>query len=65
MARDFDLLGMCQALAESSPMPMAAVENANLLLCYANPEFCRLVGKTRQQLIGATLAEATNDGADE
>ena len=65
MARDFDLLGLCHTIAESSPMPMAAVENANLLLCYANPAFCRLVGKTSQQLIGATLPEATNDdGAD-
>ena len=64
MARDFDLLGMCQSIAESSPMPMAAVDNANLLLCYANPAFCRLLGKTNQQLIGETLPEATNDASN-
>ena len=61
-ARDFDLQGLCQSIAESSPMPMAAVENGSILLCYANAAYCRLVGKTGQQLIGRTFSAASNPG---
>ena len=61
-ARDFDLRGLCQTIAESSPMPMAAVENCNLLLCYVNSAYCRLVGKTSEQLIGGTFTSASNRG---
>ena len=61
-ARDFDLRGLCQTIAESSPMPMAAVENCNLLLCFVNSAYCRLVGKTSEQLIGGTFTSASNRG---
>ncbi len=47
-----DMPGLCRSLAESSPMPMAAVEGAGHIVRYVNPVFCLLIGKTREELIG-------------
>ena len=42
---------------DHSPLPMATVEGAMHILCYANPAFCRLIGKTRDELAGRPLRE--------
>ena len=48
----FDMPGLCQAIAESSPMPMAAVERGTHLISYANPAFCALLAKPRNEVVG-------------
>jgi two-component sensor histidine kinase len=37
---------------DHSPLPIAAVEGATHIVRYVNPVFCRLTGKTRDQLVG-------------
>ena len=48
----FDMPGLCRAIAESSPMPMAAVERGAHLVNYANPAFCALLAKPRNEVVG-------------
>jgi len=46
---DWSNLWLC--LAERVPLPMATVEGADHIVRYVNPAFCRLLGKTKEQLI--------------
>ncbi len=48
----FDMPGLCRAIAEASPMPMAAVEWDSRLVNYANPAFCALVARPRNEVVG-------------
>ncbi len=51
--QETDILpNLCRSIADASPMPMAAVDGASHIVCYANPAFCSLVGKPKQELIG-------------
>ena len=59
-----DLPGLCLAYAEHSPLPMAAVEGVSHILRDVNPAFCRLMDKSRQQLVGKTFAEMFPEDAD-
>jgi light-regulated signal transduction histidine kinase (bacteriophytochrome) len=45
-------------------MPMAAVESADHIVCYVNPAFCLLVGKTRKDLIGNAFFVAAPAGGE-
>ena len=45
-----------QALAASSPLPMAALERAEHIICHANPAFCLLIGRSHEELIGKPLS---------
>lgn len=47
-----DMLGLSRAMAEASPMPMAELDGAKHIVGYANPPFCRLAGKTKEELLG-------------
>jgi signal transduction histidine kinase len=47
-----DLPDLCRSIAESSPMPMAAVEGADHIVRYVNSAFCLLIGKPMEKLIG-------------
>jgi len=51
-----DISGICIAIGEASLMPMAALQGATHILRYVNPAFCRLTGKTSEELIGTTFA---------
>jgi two-component system NtrC family sensor kinase len=44
---------LCRAVAEGSPMPMAELEGASYVVRYANPAFCRLSNKTKEELVGS------------
>lgn len=44
--------GLCLALIESAPLPMVAVEGSGHRVRFVNSAFCRLVGKSAEQLIG-------------
>jgi PAS domain S-box-containing protein len=52
-----DVASQCLAIAEHSPLPMAAVEGATHIVCYVNPAFCQLMDKPRDQLVGRPLDE--------
>ena len=52
-----DLPSLCHAMFEGSPMPVATVAGAKHIVCYVNPVFCSLVGKSKSELIGSPFAE--------
>lgn len=51
------LSSRCLAVAEHAPLPMATVEGDSHIVSYANPAFCRLMGKSQEQLVGKPFAE--------
>jgi PAS domain S-box-containing protein len=50
-----DLRGLCEAITEHAPLPMATVEGAGHIVRYANPAFCRLLRKPMNQLVGKPM----------
>ncbi|MGH9582327.1 MAG: sensor histidine kinase [Bryobacteraceae bacterium] len=52
-----DIPGLCRPIAEASPMPMAALEGPGRIVRYVNPAFCRLLGKTSEELIGNPISD--------
>lgn len=52
----FDLHDLCYAIAEASPTPSVAVDGAGHNIRYANPAFCLLTGKHKQDLIGVAFS---------
>src|SRR5437764_488163 len=55
---------LCRHLTEDSPLPMVAVEGMTHLVRYANPAFCRLAGKSQEELIDLPFTEAVPEGID-
>ena len=53
-----DIAGLCRPIAETSPLPMAAVEGASHIVRYVNPAFCLLVGEPEEELIGNPFSDA-------
>ena len=53
---------LCHSLMERSPVPMVELEGAGHIIHYANPAFCRLVGKDREALTGKPFAETVQEG---
>jgi signal transduction histidine kinase len=51
-----------ESVAEASPMPVAVVAGASGVVRYVNPAFCRLVGKTRQEVVGSLFFPIVPDG---
>ena len=52
-----DLPSLCLAITEHAPLPMATVEGATHILRYANPAFCRMMGKPLEALVGSAFDE--------
>jgi signal transduction histidine kinase len=61
-SHEIDLSCLCRRVAESSPIPMAAVAGAAHIVCYFNPAFCLLTGKTAVELIGIPFSRAMPAG---
>ena len=57
-----ELLRLCHRMTANSPLPIAAVERERHLARYVNSAFCRLAGKTKEELIGKSFAEAVPEG---
>jgi PAS domain S-box-containing protein len=51
------LSNICLMITEHAPLPMATVEGAGHVLVYVNPAFCRLLDKSREELIGRPFRE--------
>lgn len=49
-------------LLEGSPVPMAELEGVEHLVRYVNPAFCRLVGKSKEAMIGNAFAATARQG---
>lgn len=58
-----DLGKLCRYATEHSPQPMVAAEGQTHIVLYANPAFCRLAGKEKEELIGHPFAEVIPEGA--
>ncbi|HTX34017.1 MAG TPA: response regulator [Bryobacteraceae bacterium] len=58
------MAALCEPAAEESPMPVAAVEGVGHVIGYVNPPFCRLVGKSKQELIGSAFAQVVPAGEE-
>ncbi|HEX3147550.1 MAG TPA: ATP-binding protein [Gemmataceae bacterium] len=54
---------LCRYLSERSAQPMVAVNGLTHVVDYLNPAFARLVGRSRNDLIGRPFAEAVPEGA--
>lgn len=52
-----DVPNMEHVLFEGSPVPMASLAGPNHTLRYVNPAFCRLAGRTRNELVGKPFVE--------
>ena len=60
--QELDVAALCRPIAESSPMPTAAVEGAGHIIRYVNPVFCLLMGKTSEELIGNAFSDVVPTG---
>ena len=47
-----EMLDLCRAVTEITPMPIVGLEDAAHKLSYVNPAFCKLVGKDKEELLG-------------
>jgi len=52
-----DLRGLCVAVTEHAPLPMATVEGATHILRYVNPAFSRMMNRPARLLVGRPLGE--------
>src|ERR1700728_2829665 len=59
---EIDIPGLCRPIVEASPMPMAAVQGAGHIVRYLNPAFCRLIGKTGEEMVGNPFSDAMPAG---
>jgi diguanylate cyclase (GGDEF)-like protein len=50
------------AILDFARLPMAIMNGAEQILCYANPAFCCLAGKSREEMIGKPCAELLPPG---
>lgn len=53
---------LCHSLIERSPVAMAELEGSGHVVRYANPAFCRLLGKSREALVGSPFAAIAQEG---
>jgi PAS domain S-box-containing protein len=54
--------GICRPIGEASPMPIAAVAGVRHVVCYANPAFCGLVSRPKEELIGSAFCDVVAAG---
>lgn len=59
-----DLSSLSRQLTDLSPLPMAAVEGDGHVVRYANPAFCRLVGKDCDKIVGRRFGEVVPAGEE-
>src|SRR5476651_2093773 len=48
---------LSKSYLEHAPLPMATLEGAMHIVSYVNPAFCRLIDKTRHELVGKPFSE--------
>jgi len=55
------LTGISLAITEHAPLPMATVEGESHIVRYANPAFCRIMDKRREDIVGNPFAQLVSD----
>lgn len=60
--RPTDILHLCRAIADHSPVPTAEIDAVAKTIRYANFAFCLLTGKTKDELTGSRLKSISPDG---
>lgn len=51
-----------RSFVDSSPMPIAGVDEDGHTICYVNPAFCVITGKTSEALIGNSFSNCVTEG---
>lgn len=62
--RPTDVLSLCRAIAERSPVPTAEIDVVTKTILYVNFAFCLLTGKTKEELTGSRLTSTAPKGID-
>jgi PAS domain S-box-containing protein len=57
-----DMPEVSHSLMEHSPLPMAELDGAGHIVRYVNPAFCRLIGKSKEALVGNPFAATAQEG---
>lgn len=57
-----DLQSLAAPLIERAPLPMIEVEGPLHLVCFVNAAFCRLLGKTREEITGKPFGQFVRNG---
>jgi signal transduction histidine kinase len=57
-----DVQSRAAPLIERAPLPMIEVEGPLHLVCFVNAAFCRLLGKTREEITGKPFAQFVRNG---
>lgn len=57
------LSALTAPIIEAAPLPMVEVEGLSHLVCFVNAAFCRLLQKSRAELIGKPFGEIVRNGA--
>ena len=61
---DATLLQLSRTVTEDSPLAIVAAGGEAHLVIYVNPAFCRLAGRTREELLGHPFAEVVPEGEE-
>jgi PAS domain S-box-containing protein len=62
--KSLDLNRLFRYTTENAPLGLVAVEGEHHIIRQVNPAFCRLVGKTKKELIGRAYADAVPEGQE-
>jgi two-component system NtrC family sensor kinase len=62
-ADEISLSTHCRLMFEGSPLPVVAVSGAQHIVRYANPAACRLMGYSKDKVIGTPFAEIVPEDA--
>ncbi len=57
-----ELQSLVAPLIERAPLPMVEVEGSRHLVCFVNAAFCRLLGKSREEIIGQPFDQIVRNG---
>jgi len=60
--QEFNIPDICGPIGEASPMPMAGVDGTRHIVRYANPAFCALAGRPKEELVGNSFCAVLAGG---
>jgi PAS domain S-box-containing protein len=52
-----DLSSLCHSITEHAPLPIVTVEGTSHIVRYANPAFCRLMARRKEELVGKPFVQ--------
>jgi PAS domain S-box-containing protein len=61
IAKPQDATRLCRSLFEASPLPTSMMVGTHHIVRYVNPAFCRMVGKSKDEVTGVPFANLIHD----